>query len=146
MLATGADLTARFAARERFNVWLFTIFGAVALVLAAIGLYGVLAFLVTQRTHEIGIRLALGGQPKHVLRDVIGEGLTLTAAGLTFGLGGGFLLGHAMKDLLFQVEPTDPFTHGAIAVTLIAAGLSAALGPARRAATARIAPGEVLRH
>jgi predicted permease len=143
MLSPGSAVVERFTARERFSVLLFMIFGAVALALSAIGLYGVLAFLVTQRTHEIGIRLALGGQPSHIVRGVIGEGLGLTAGGLALGLGAGALLGQAMKDLLFQIEPTDRLTYGVIAIVMSAVALLAAFGPATRAA--KVAPMEVLR-
>jgi putative ABC transport system permease protein len=143
MLSTGSAVVERFTARERFSVLLFMIFGAVALALSAIGLYGVLAFLVTQRTHEIGIRLALGCQPSHIVRGVIGEGLGLTAGGLALGLGAGALLGQAMKDLLFQIEPTDRLTYGVIAIVMSAVALLAAFGPATRAA--KVAPMEVLR-
>jgi putative ABC transport system permease protein len=143
MLSTGADVVAKFTARERFNALLFTIFGAVALALSAIGLYGVLAFLVTLRTHEIGIRLALGGQPWHIVRGLIGEGLALTAAGLALGLGGGLLVAHAMRDLLFQIEPADALTYSVIAISMTAVALLAAFGPARRAA--KVAPMEVLK-
>jgi predicted permease len=143
MLSRGVDVVAKFTARDRFNVLLFTVFGAVALALAAIGLYGVLAFLVSQRAREIGIRLALGSQPWHIVRGVIGEGLALTAGGLACGLGGGLLLGHAMKDLLFQIEPSDPLTYGVIAISMTVVALLAAFGPARRAAS--VAPMEVLK-
>jgi putative ABC transport system permease protein len=143
MLSTGADVVAKFTARERFNALLFTIFGGVALALSAIGLYGVLAFLVTLRTHEIGIRLALGGQPWHIVRGLIGEGLALTAAGLALGLGGGLLVAHAMRDLLFQIEPADALTYSVIAISMTAVALLAAFGPARRAA--KVAPMEVLK-
>jgi putative ABC transport system permease protein len=143
MLSTGSDLVAKFSARDRFNVLLFTIFGAVALALAAIGLYGVLAFLVTQRTHEIGIRLALGGQPWSVMRGIIGEGLALTAAGLVLGLSGGVLLAYAIRDLLFQIEPADPLTYCAIVASMTGVALLAAFGPALKAAM--VTPMDVLR-
>jgi putative ABC transport system permease protein len=143
MLTTGPDVVARFAARERFNMLLFTIFGGVALTLSAIGLYGVLAFLVTQRTHEIGIRLALGGRPWDIVRGVVGEALALTAGGLIFGLGCGALLAHVMKELLFGIEPADPTTYLLIAIAMIAVALLAASAPARRAAN--VAPIDVLK-
>jgi len=143
LLSTGSNVVARFTARERFNVALFTIFGAVALILSSIGLYGVLAFLVTERTPEIGIRLALGGQPREVVGAVIAEGLALTGGGLVLGLVAGALLAHSMKELLFQVEPTDSMTYALIVVSMTAVALLASCGPALRAA--RIAPMEVLR-
>jgi putative ABC transport system permease protein len=142
-LSTLPDLLAKFTARERFNVLLFTIFGAVALAIAAIGLYGVLAFLVTQRSREIGIRLALGGKPGGVVRGVIAEGLFLTAGGLVAGLFGGWLLARSMKDLLFRVEPADPLTYMVIAAVMLLVAVAAAAAPARRAT--RVDPVEVLR-
>ena len=142
-LATMPDLVAKLTARERFNVLLFTIFGVVALVLAAIGLYGVLAFLVLQRTREIGIRMALGGRSADVLRGVIGEGLTLTLVGLAAGLGGASLLARSMKSLLFDTEPTDVTTYVVVTSVMVVVAVLAALGPARRAT--RVNPAEVLR-
>jgi ABC-type antimicrobial peptide transport system permease subunit len=115
----------------------------VALAIASVGLYGVLAFLVTQRTREIGIRLALGGKPGGIVRSVVFEGLALTAVGLVAGLGAAVLLSRWMKDLLFDVTPTDPLTYGMIAVVMLTVALLAALGPARRAT--RVDPVEVLR-
>jgi ABC-type antimicrobial peptide transport system permease subunit len=96
LLTSGRDLVATFTATDRFNVLLFTVLGGVALVLAAIGLYGVLAFVVSQRTREIGIRLALGGRPGHVVRRVIGEGVGLTLVGLAVGLGAAYLVTRSM--------------------------------------------------
>jgi ABC-type antimicrobial peptide transport system permease subunit len=122
---------------------LFTIFGCVALAIASVGLYGVLAFLVTQRTREIGIRLALGGKPAEIVRSVVFEGLALTTVGLLAGLVGGFLVSRWMKDLLFEITPTDPLTYGVIAAVMLTVALLAALGPARRAT--RVDPVEVLR-
>jgi putative ABC transport system permease protein len=142
-LTTMPDLVAKFTARERFTVLLFTIFGVVALVLAAIGLYGVLAFLVTQRTREIGIRMALGGRSADIVRGVIGEGLTLTLVGLAAGLGGAFLLARSMKSLLFHIEATDVTTYAVVSAVMVVVALLAALGPARRAT--RVNPVDVLR-
>jgi putative ABC transport system permease protein len=136
-------LVARAVARERFNMLLFTMFGAVALTLAAVGLYGVTAFLVAQRTREIGIRLALGGQPGQVLRRVIREGLVLTLVGIGIGLAVALPLSRTLRELLFAIEPTDPVTYAGIAALLLAVTLAAAYGPARRAT--RVDPIEVLR-
>jgi ABC-type antimicrobial peptide transport system permease subunit len=138
-LSTMDEVLSKFTARDRFNVLLFTIFGCVALAIASVGLYGVLAFLVTQRTREIGIRLALGGKPVEIVRSVVFEGLALTAV----GLGGAILLGRWMKDLLFEITPTDPLTYAVIASVMLTVALVAALGPARRAT--RVDPVEVLR-
>ena len=142
-LGTMAEVVAKFTARERFNMLLFTIFGGVALAIASIGLYGVLAFLVTQRTREIGIRLALGGRPAELVRSVMFEGLALTMVGLVLGLGGAFLLGRWMKDLLFEVTPADPVTYAVITGVMLGVAVLAALGPARRAT--RVDPVEALR-
>jgi putative ABC transport system permease protein len=142
-LSTMDEVLSEFTARDRFNVLLFTIFGSVALAIASVGLYGVLAFLVTQRTREIGIRLALGGKPVGIVRSVVFEGLALTAMGVVAGLGGAILLSRWMKDLLFEITPTDPLTYAVIAAVMLTVALVAALGPARRAT--RVDPVEVLR-
>jgi len=143
LMSTMDEVLAKFTARDRFNTLLFTIFGCVALAIASVGLYGVLAFLVAQRTREIGIRMALGGKPGGIVRSVVFEGLALTAVGLVAGLGAAVLLGRWMKDLLFEIKPTDPLTYAIIAGVMLAVALVAALGPARRAT--RVDPVDVLR-
>lgn len=142
-LTTMEDVVAAFTARDRFNMLLFTIFGGVALVIAAIGLYGVLAFLVAQRTREIGIRLALGGKPREIVRSVLFEGLALTGMGLAAGLAGAYLLSRAMQDMLFGIEPSDPMAYSVIAVVMMTVAFLAAMIPARRAT--RVDPVDVLR-
>jgi len=142
-LTTGDDLTRKFLARDRFNVLLFTVFGLVALVLAGVGMYGVLASLVAQRTREIGIRLALGGHPAGVIRQLVGEGLGLATVGLAIGLASAALLSQTIRTLLFQVEPTDLVSYAAIAAIVLGVSLAASYLPARRAA--RIDPVETLR-
>jgi len=142
-LTTGDDLIRRSTARDRFNVLLFTVFGGVALALSAIGIYGVLASLVGQRTREIGIRIALGGRPASIVRRLVTEGLALTAVGLVIGLGAAALLAHTMSTLLFQIAPTDGVTYGAIAILVLAVSLAASYLPARRALA--IDPVETLR-
>jgi putative ABC transport system permease protein len=137
------DLVARVMSRERFSTVLLTIFGAVALLLAAVGLYGVMAFLVEQRTREIGIRLALGGQPSHVLRRVMAEGLTMTAIGVGVGLAIAVPLARLLKESLFEIGATDPLTYAGIAALLIAVSVVATYVPARRAM--RVDPVEALR-
>ena len=143
-LSTTPALVGRLLARERFNMLLLSIFGGVALTIAAVGLYGVLAFLVTQRTREIGIRLALGGRPGRVLRGVLAEGLILAAAGLTLGSAMALLAGPALKGLLYSIEPTDPLTYAGIAAVLLVVAGAASYLPARRAT--RIDPVAVLRN
>jgi putative ABC transport system permease protein len=142
-LTTMEEVVAEFSAGDRFNVLLFTIFGGVALAIAAIGLYGVLAFLVAQRTREIGIRLALGGRPSDVVRSVVAEGLALTTGGLVMGVAGAYVGSRAMQEMLFGVEHTDPLAYGVITGTMVIVAVLAALGPAWRAT--KVDPVEVLR-
>lgn len=122
-------------ARERFNMLLLGVFAAVALVLAAIGIYGVINYTVSQRTREIGIRLALGAQRQDVLRLVVGQGSVLILTGIGCGLLAAFALTRVMKGLLFEVSPSDPATFALISVSLAAIGLLACYFPARRAAS-----------
>jgi predicted permease len=142
-LATGEELTRKSASRDRFNVALFILFGAVALVLAAIGMYGVLASLVAQRTREIGIRLALGGRPAEVIRRLIGEGVLLAAIGLAAGLAAAVLLSQSMEAMLFEIKPTDAVSYCTIAAIVMGVSVVASYIPARRAAS--IDPVETLR-
>jgi putative ABC transport system permease protein len=143
-LSTVPALTGRLAARDRFNMLLLATFGAVALTLAAVGLYGVMAFLVADRTREIGIRLALGGAPRRLLRAVIGEGLLLTGIGVGAGLVCAALLSRALTGLLFGVRPGDPATYAGIAALLLVVGVAASFVPARRAM--RVDPVTALRN
>jgi putative ABC transport system permease protein len=118
------------------RVWglLFGIFSGIALVLAAVGIYGVMAYFVTQRTREIGIRIALGAQWRDVLKLILRSGMSLVVIGLAIGLAGAFALTRLMASLLFEVSPTDPVTFGAVALAVILAALLACYIPARRAA------------
>lgn len=117
------------------RVWglLFGIFSTIALVLAVAGIYGVMAYFVTQRTREIGVRIALGAQWRDVLKLVLKNGMLLVTIGLTIGLAGALALTRLMSTLLFEVSPTDPITFGAVALCLILATLLACYIPARRA-------------
>jgi putative ABC transport system permease protein len=128
----GQFLAASVAARK-FNLGLLVAFAATALLLAAAGLYAVIAYLVSQRTREIGIRLALGAAPRDILRLMIGEGMKLTLIGVAIGFLGALVVTRLMSSLLFSVAPTDllTFTVSAIALTLVA--LLACFLPARRA-------------
>ena len=120
-------------ARPRFNMMLLGIFAAVAMILAAIGLYGILAYAVAQRTHEIGIRIALGAGRRDVLRLVVGQGLKLALAGLGIGLVAAFALTRVMSSLLYGISATDPLTFIGVALLLAAVALLASYIPARRA-------------
>jgi putative ABC transport system permease protein len=119
--------------QPRFSALLFGLFAVIALLLAAIGLYSVMAYAVTQRTHEVGIRLALGAQTGGVLRMMIAQGMKLTLIGVAAGLAGSFALTRLMQSLLFGVSPTDPITFVLIATLLLAVALAACWIPARRA-------------
>ncbi len=128
------DVVVETVGERRFATTLFSAFGAVALTLAAVGIFGVLAYVVEQRTREIGIRMAMGADRTKVVRLVAQEGVKLVALGLIVGFGVALAASRLLSDLLYEVEPTDPLTLTAVAlVTLAAAALAASL-PARRAA------------
>jgi len=116
---------------------------AMALALSAVGMYGVIAYLVGQRRGEMGIRLALGADGRRVTRLVVGESAKLAATGVVIGLAGAAAVTRVMRTLLFDVSPTDPLTLGAVAMLLLAIAVAAAWVPARRAA--RVDPVEALR-
>jgi putative ABC transport system permease protein len=120
-------------ANERFSTALFASFAGVALLLAAIGIYGVMSFAVAQRTHEIGLRIALGAGPQQVLRLVLQEGMLLALVGLGVGLGGTYFVGRLMKTILYQVNSLDPAAISAVAAVLLLSALLACYIPARRA-------------
>jgi putative ABC transport system permease protein len=121
-------------ARPRFAMTLLTVFAGVALVLAAIGTYGVMAYLVSQSTRELGIRLALGASGRTVLSLVLRQGVMVAAAGLVAGVAGAWALTRLMRTMLFGVEHTDQVTFAAVAGILCIVALAATVGPARRAA------------
>ena len=128
------DVLAASVAERRFNLLLLAGFAAIALVLAAAGTYGVMAYLVMQRTREIGVRLAVGARPADVFRLVVGRGLALAFVGVLLGLAAAALLSRALEAMLFNVAPHDSITFAASAAVLLAAAAAASVLPARRAA------------
>jgi predicted permease len=132
-VATMEQMVSDSLAQRRFSMLLFGIFAALALVLAVVGLYGVMSYAVAQRTHEIGLRMALGAQAADVLRMVVGQGMGLVAVGLGIGLLGALGLTRLMASLLYGVSASDPLTYAGIAILLGAVALLASYIPARRA-------------
>jgi predicted permease len=143
-IETMDQLLTESVARRRFNMMLLGIFAALALLLAAVGIYGVMSYSVTQRTHEIGIRLALGAQTGDVLRMVVRQGMTLAFVGVGIGLAAAFVVTRIMSSLLFSVSPTDALTFSVVAMLLLGIALLACLIPARRAT--RVDPMVALRY
>jgi ABC-type antimicrobial peptide transport system permease subunit len=131
-------------AREHFNMVLLSVFAGIALLLAAIGIYGLMAYTVQQRTQEIGIRMALGAVRVDMLRLVLAQGMKLALAGVVLGAGLAFAMTRVLATLLFGVKATDPVTFASVAVILTAVSLVAILVPARRASA--VEPSEALRH
>jgi putative ABC transport system permease protein len=134
-LQTMEQVRAASVARPRFLAALLAVFAAVALVLAAVGVYGVMAYAVSRRTQEVGIRVALGARPADVLRLVVAQGMVLALAGIAIGLAGALALSRVLASLLFRTAPTDPLTLAAVSVGLAAVALMACWIPARRATT-----------
>ncbi|MGH9627950.1 MAG: ABC transporter permease, partial [Bryobacteraceae bacterium] len=138
------DWVDRSSARTRTRTWVLALLAALGLALGMIGIYGVLAYLVTLRRHEFGVRLALGAQPGALLRLVLGEGLGLGAIGIAIGLVGAFLLTRVLEAFLFGVSTHDPMTFLGVAILLLIAVLIACYSPARRAV--RVDAVTALRH
>lgn len=130
---TMGEIRAESVASERLNLTLLSLFAGIALVLAIVGIYGVMSYSVTQRTHEIGIRMAIGARPRDVFTMILGQGLKLALLGVVIGLVAAFGLTRLMASMLFGVEPTDATTFGGIAALLIGVTLLACYLPGRRA-------------
>jgi putative ABC transport system permease protein len=143
-IAAMPEIVDASVAQPRFQTLLLGLFGALALILAAVGIYGVISYSVIQRTHEIGIRVSLGAQPGQVLRLVMGQGAKLALAGIIIGAAAAHALTRLMRSLLFEVSPADPFTFAAIAALLVTVALAACYIPARRAI--RVDPMTALRY
>jgi putative ABC transport system permease protein len=138
------ELIAVSLAQQRFNMLLLGLFAALALILAAVGIYGAMAYAVNQRTHEIGIRTALGAQRRDVLRLVMRDGAKIALFGIAIGIAAAIALTRLMTSLLFEVKPTDPETFAVVAIVLAIVALAACYVPTRRAM--RVDPMVALRH
>jgi putative ABC transport system permease protein len=141
---TMEDVLSRSVSPQRFNMVLIGFLAGIALVLAAGGIYGVIAYSVVQRTHEIGVRMALGAQKRNVLSLVILQGMRLVSIGIPIGILAALTLTRVMRGLLYEVKPTDPLTFSGVSFLLVCVALFACWLPARRAA--RVDPMEALRY
>lgn len=143
-IATGDELMSRSVAQPRLRTLLLGLFAGLALVLASFGIYGVISNAVAQRTHEIGVRMALGAGQRNVLKMVLGHGVRLTLLGIVLGTSGALGLTRVMKSLLFQVKPADPITFAGVILFLFVVAVTASYIPARRAT--RVDPVIALRY
>ncbi len=143
-VAPMTDLISESVSDRRFNMLLVAMFSAIALILASIGIYGVISYSVRQRTHEIGVRMALGAKTGDILRLVVGQGMALILTGILSGLAASYALTRVMSSLLFGVSATDPMTFVMVPMILTGVALAACFVPARRAT--RIDPMEALRY
>jgi ABC-type antimicrobial peptide transport system permease subunit len=141
-IQTMTERTAQSVVTQRLSMGLAGLFGVVALFLSALGIYGVLAYLVAQKTREIGIRMALGSTARKVFHLFFTEGLALVTAGLTLGLGGALLVGRLLEGQVFGVKPDDPVILALVALSTGLIALLACVSPARRAT--RVDPIRVL--
>jgi ABC-type antimicrobial peptide transport system permease subunit len=131
-------------AERRFSMEMVALFALTALLLAGLGIYGVISYMVSERTHEIGIRIALGAESNSILQMVLRQGLRLAIAGAAVGLLGSLIVSHSMAGLLYGVRPTDPLNFAGVTVLLLAVAVLACYVPARRAV--RVDPLIALRH
>ncbi len=138
------EVIGKYLANRRFALELLGVFAGIALLLASIGIYGVMAYTFSQRTNEIGIRIAMGAQRSDILRIAVGEGALVVAIGVVSGLVGSALLTRFLQSMLFDVKPTDPLTYAAIGALLTVVTLLACVVPAHRAT--RVDPLVALRH
>ena len=128
-----ATVVSDSVAQRRFSMLLIVLFAVVALFLAAVGLYGVVAYTVSQRTREIGLRMAIGAAPSHVLTMVVGGGMKLALIGVVIGVAGALALARLVQTMLFEVAPSDPVSYVITAALLLAIAAVASYVPARRA-------------
>jgi ABC-type antimicrobial peptide transport system permease subunit len=124
----------RLTAQRRFLMLLFSVLGLLGTIITCVGIYGVMAYVVELRTHEIGIRMALGARPSAILASILRQALTYLGAGLAIGLSAAWLLGALVSGFLFQVEPHEVSVYAWVSGALVTTGVAAALVPARRAA------------
>jgi predicted permease len=143
-VTTMDQLVADSMVQRRFSLFLFGTFALLALVLAVVGIYGVMSYMVSQRTREIGIRMALGARLVDIIRLVVSQGMLMVVVGVLIGLAGAFALTRLMASLLFGITATDPVTFTAVSLLLAGVALAACLIPARRAA--RVNPTVALRY
>ena len=128
-----ATVVSDSVAQRRFSMLLLVLFAGVALFLAAVGLYGVVAYTVSQRTREIGLRMAIGAEPGHVLSMIVGGGMKLVLIGVAIGVAGALAFSRLVRTLLFNVAPSDPASYALTALLLIVVAAIACYVPARRA-------------
>jgi putative ABC transport system permease protein len=143
-ISTLESLLARNVAQRRFQTWLLALFSGLALLLAAVGIYGLMSYTVTQSTREFGIRMALGAQPRDLVRLIVGNGMVLSATGVVIGLVVAFALTRVLAGLLFGVTATDPTTFIAAPLVLLLVALLACYLPARQ--VLKVDPAEALRN
>jgi putative ABC transport system permease protein len=140
---TMAQILGESVSQPRLYMLLLGIFAAIALVLAAVGIYGVMNYSVNQRKHEIGIRMAIGAQPSNILKMIVGQGMLMASIGVAIGIGAAFLLGRVIEVLLFTVSGRDPLTFIVLPIILVLVALVSSYFPARRAT--RVDPMNALR-